>query len=324
MLAKVEVAGSGDELIQRLRREENSELRALAVAALLRQAPRQQKTITALARALKDEEPRVAREAIGALAGWKPEDGVLPVLIGALDHADTSVRHAAEDALRKQEFGRSHVPLLAGLLASTRPAVRNQALDFLAPLGAEAAPAVPALGRLLRTAGTEERRKVLALLGEMGPAAGKAGPDLVGLLEDRALGLAVCQVLVKSGAPEVEKALPVLIKELRPANLEDVDKGEAQDRRRHIRQLLIQTGKVSGGALARALTETFEGGNVRTPDGILRGMARLEVLKVVIEMGPPARTNSLMLALVQLEKSDPIPAVRQAAQQARRKLQEKD
>jgi hypothetical protein len=70
-----------------------------------------------------------------------------------------------------------------------------------------------------------------------------------------------------------------------------------------------------------ALDGAFLGG-ARTPADLPKAEARFEVLRVFHSMGPKARTNEMMLALVRLQRGDPSPAVRQAARLARARMQE--
>ncbi len=55
------------------------------------------------------------------------------------------------------------------------------------------------------------------------------------------------------------------------------------------------------------------------------GRTRLTLrFKTIVEIGPPAKSNGLMLTLIKLEKGDPFSGVRAAAKQVRVKLQEKE
>jgi hypothetical protein len=103
-----------------------------------------------------------------------------------------------------------------------------------------------------------------------------------------------------------------------------VDDEDAGKERQKARELLAQIGKPAVRPLVGALERRFSGGGVRTAAGILNGAARMEVIKTLVEMGPAARGNDVLLTLVEVQRSDPFPGVRQAAREARVKLQEKE
>jgi hypothetical protein len=139
--------------------------------------------------------------------------------------------------------------------------------------------------------------------------------------KDRARRFEVCRVLVRIEAAEAKKAVPPLIEMLRPDKVEDVEDEEATKERGKARELLAGMGKPAVKALLDALENDFSGG-VRTT-AVLNAAARLEVVKALTEIGAPAGSNDVLLVLARLQRNDSSAAVRQAAREARVKLQKK-
>jgi HEAT repeat protein len=308
----------------------SSDLRRLAVRALLEIRPGGKESLDAFSKGLGDTDVMVARQSALALAQVGAEGGALPALLRALGHADEEVVKTADDAFEKVTWDRSHAKALADALTGTaRPALRGRFLDILAKLGAGAADAVPALRELLKknSADEKERMRVVVTLGKIGPAAKYAGPDLIPLLKrdpkekDPMVRLETAFTLVAIGADEVEKALPTLIAGL----VIDSDDAEQMERRERVSATLVRLGKPAAEPLATALHVQFAIGNWRTPAGIVRAAARLATIKVLVEMGPKeAGSNEVLLKLARLERDEPFREVRAAARAARLTLQKKE
>jgi HEAT repeat protein len=310
------------DLAERAAEDLVAEVRRKAVEALARVGPQRKEAVGAFRRALGDDDVGVCRRAARALAGGK--EGSVAGLLEALGHADEEVRRTAEEALGKVKFEKADVPALAKALGSPRPGVRRRALEALGSLGADAEGAVPALCRLLK--GTPaERGQALKVLRGMGRAAWRAGPHLAALLEDKDvdLRLEVSEVLARTGAPEAEQAVPVLVKMLKPETLDEVE-GPAQARREKVRRALVRVGKPAVKPLADALAGEFAGGSPRTTVGVLKGVARLEVLRVLSDLGPKANSGGVLVALARLERGDPFPGVRKLAKEVRVKAQKEE
>jgi WD40 repeat protein/HEAT repeat protein len=313
-----------DPIAERAAKDSSAELRGLALLALRKIAPRDSRTVQACTAALNDREPAVCRQAAKGLAA-APD---VPGLLKALLHSDAEVMKTAGEALDKAKFARAHVPMLIDLLDSKEEGVRQRGIEALGKLGANAgADAVPALSKVLKNAEAAERARVLAALSNMGKAARDAGEAVAELLKhkDRAVRFEACKTLIRIGATEVKQAIPVLVESLRADKQEDLDEETpATKEREKAREMLVSIGKPAIKALVYALENEFVGGKATTTTGIINGYARLEVLKVLIAIGPPAGRNDVLLVLAGVEKHDPFPVVRKTAREARVKLQRKD
>jgi HEAT repeat protein len=109
---------------------------------------------------------------------------------------------------------------LTRMLRDADPTVQSQGAYGLSRLGAEAAPATPALIDALRDNDVDVRRHAALALGEIGPAARAAVPALTELLRDGAWTVRR-QAAVALGriGPEAQSAVPALEKLIR----EDAD-----------------------------------------------------------------------------------------------------
>lgn len=175
-------------LISMLASERDAEVREHVVMALGAAGKESPVVPGALARVLEqDPVPAIRVRSAEALArlAMAPETSV-PALVDALADKSDEVRNAAAEALG--EFpadAASIVPALLTALAD-KP-VASSALHSLAKFGAGAAPALPALRRLIGAADTASdlQRRALTVLSAMGSAAAVAAPDCLLLLDHR-------------------------------------------------------------------------------------------------------------------------------------------
>jgi HEAT repeat protein len=204
-----------------------------------------QQAVARLVEALKNENGEVRRRAMQSFQFdplLKPETEnpairiAIPVLIPALKDENQLVRHSAVGALAKIRFAsREVVEALAERVRDTHLSTAVSAATGLKLMGPSAAPAVPALIQSLkergddgtfaapglpvvradRGLGTALRRAVIEALGNIGPAAKEALPELRKRLGDQgAFGLgnrvfsakAIWQISGKA-----DESLPVLI-----------------------------------------------------------------------------------------------------------------
>lgn len=122
-------------------------------------------SVAALARALRDPDPRMRRDVAVAL----------DVLGGGWWHFP--------DGGRKLDL-RPALPALLAALADPDPSVRAWAAQDVSDMGSAAATAVPHLRAMLHRADAESRGSACRALGRIGAAASAALPDLRGALED--------------------------------------------------------------------------------------------------------------------------------------------
>jgi WD40 repeat protein/HEAT repeat protein len=309
------------DIVLRAKAETSPALRALAIAALTKIAPRDRTSVEVFTKALTDRDIAVNRHAARGLAA----SGSVPGLLHALGHDDAEVAKIAGEALDGVKYDPAHAPLLVVLLESKQESVRLRGIDALGKLAADGAEGVAPMSKLVKNAGPEERKRLLAAFGQMGPAARKAGSALVPLLKhkDLAVRFESCQTLIRIEAAEIGKAVSTLIDVLRPAKAEDVEDEDDKDREK-ARELLASIGKPAIKGLVDALQNEFARGGARTPAGVVNGVARLEVIKVLTAMGKEAHRNDVLIALAAMERNDPFPGVRKAAREARVKLQRKE
>jgi HEAT repeat protein len=303
-------------LAEAVTRDQSPEVRRLAVAALLKVQPDHKAAVEAYTKALSDTDARVAREAAAALAQVGQEGGALAGLLQALDHPDPEVHKLANQGLAKVRLDKTHVPLLRKALESKKSEVRARVVAALGALGPDAREAVPDLVRLLGESKGAERTQTMTTLRKLGPAAREAGPKLAELLkdEDKAVRFEACMALIDVQAEEVEQAVPALVKALLVTNPEDRESVEMKEKSK---QVLAKIGKPAVKALVKALESDFTGGGARTPAGLIKAAARLEVLNTLALIGPKGKTTELMQALARTERGDPVSDIRVAAKQLR-------
>jgi HEAT repeat protein len=111
----------------------------------------------------------------------------LPALLSALGHQDWRIRmHAASTLGLMPDNVECSLPSLVGLLEDPSPLVRRKAARSIGSFESRAALAVPNLRRALRD--DEVRGYAAVALGDIGPAAYSAVPDLIESLEDTTNG----------------------------------------------------------------------------------------------------------------------------------------
>ena len=143
--------------------------------------------------------------------------------------------------------------------------------------------------------------------------------------------MTVCRVLVRTGADEASKAVPILIEALKAEKVEELDDEQARQERARARSALVSLGKPAVRPLLQALQGEFAGGaevnrlNRTIPANVLKARARLEVIKAFQEMGSEdAGSNDVLLALARAQQRDAVREVREAARAAWLRLQRKE
>lgn len=134
-------------------------------------------------RLLADRDTEVRRCAATALAQiGSAARLVVEALVAALDDKSPDVRSSAGVALSKIHDERA-VRYLVEFLSDSK--TQHSAIDSLKRLGPTALPAVPALRKLLRSAKNGQLQlRVALVLGEIGPEARSALPDLIAALHN--------------------------------------------------------------------------------------------------------------------------------------------
>jgi HEAT repeat protein len=185
-------------------KDKNGHVRVYAASALLRITPKSEQPIDVLAAAAADEDPAVAKLAIGFLAGWRPyltqapaaAEKVRSALVEALKAKDLGVRVAAANAFAPAysfTFADPNPPDVAPVLAEGLAArdlqTKRLAVMALANLGPRARPALNALVKTLEDPDEFFRRHAAFALGRIGPDARQTVPALVDLLRDKSEGV---------------------------------------------------------------------------------------------------------------------------------------
>jgi HEAT repeat protein len=314
--------------------DEDTRVRAEAARRLAAIGPEAKAAAPALKKLLKsDDEPEVRRNAALALGRLGPEmrNKVRRDVFAALRDSDNEVRQAVLQALANLGAPEEHE--LEKLLSFLHDARRRQenkacvyALKVLAGFGPQAKEAVSDLRELLKSENREVRAQVLATLRKIGPAAAEAAPDLVEFLKDsdpsvRMQAALALLALDPQAAGSGREALSVLILTLRPETAAELKDATYQERVKETRALLVKIGQPAAERLLRAIEGEFRASRRRAEASALNAAAREAALKIIADIGPNAYSNRMLTALVELQRSDPSRAVRDAAQEAHIKIQ---
>ncbi len=195
--------------------DSDERVRAYACYALGKiDAEPSQSAVPGLVERVTDENAVVRRAAVDALLALQPDRKiVLPLMARALQDAEPRIVMAAVRTLTTE--GAAAVPLLAEALADDKSAY--WAVVALESMGPEAAPATPALVKLISHNDPEIRMEALMALAAIGPEAKNAAPKIVEILEsDSAEGVqfAAAYALGSIGA-EDDRATAALTHALR-------------------------------------------------------------------------------------------------------------
>jgi HEAT repeat protein len=162
-----------------------SPVRAAAIASLGQLGPAAASTLPVVTGFLADPVPNVATRVPRAVMQIDPEGG-LKVILAALKNRDVHVRAAVAEGLG--DAGRNSpeaVEALSSLLKDGQLEVRYRALISLSRVGKAAEPAMP---NLIHVLGQDRvyllRATAAEVLGQLGPAAASATPELVQALND--------------------------------------------------------------------------------------------------------------------------------------------
>jgi HEAT repeat protein/outer membrane protein assembly factor BamB len=155
-------------------------VRRRAIDILIDLAPDTESIQKSLSRALRDEDPLVARDAARALGALGERAGPsVPSLIEALAHADPDVRQYSAEALASiGPKASAATKKLAKALRDPSPGVRWAACEALASIGPAAASALPQLIEALKDEFLYVRICAAGAMGSIGPRAKAVLPSL--------------------------------------------------------------------------------------------------------------------------------------------------
>jgi LSD1 subclass zinc finger protein len=287
--------------------------------------------VTGLASANARQRARAAAQ----LADFGPDAKIaLHELIRALADSDRDVRKQAGNALlqigppERGELRRSD-------LASLRACLRDEAasgelqryvIKALMLLGDDAKPAIPELGRLVKSDDKETRVAALAALEKFGPNAIDILADVAAGLksDDRIQKARVALVVVKIDpemkTEECKTAVAALIALQKPQMSADLQNKELIDLVNEAIKALTNLGKPALPVIRRALMTEYKGGNFTSEVEFANAACRLAMIRIIEAMGPKIHSAALDRDLQWLEKNDSVLPVRDAAKQARAKI----
>ncbi len=201
-----------ERLLDRLK-DQDPFVRVAAARALAALPPAPEITGPLWEKALQDADEKAVLHALDALAALGPP--AVPRLIDALKHE----KLRGQVAYVLGQIGPAAAPAtpaLAKLIADKDDRVAHEATLALAHIGPGAKEAVPALTAALAHDKTSNAHAIVYALGSIGPVAGEAEPVLLGLLDnsDRQLALVSAWALAHispTSAEVAKKALPLLI-----------------------------------------------------------------------------------------------------------------
>lgn len=291
----------GPPLADTLESDPDAVVKKAAAAALGEKKVKSPEAGKALARAIVHPEREVRAAAAKALGQIGVDATTLPGLLKALASDDLACRDAVGKALLKmtalsRDSERVRLPVealeeLRAALLSKAPEARAAAAYLIGTLGADAAPAVADLKRLL----PEERNQLVQLemicaLAEIGAAARDAVPELRDLVKhadedavlvQRCAALALVRI---TGKGDQTLAYPVLARamELKNATKPDPVEKEVHDR---ARKALSSGGQAASSALVDAYSATLQGASAD------KKAAQKAALQVLGKIGPAAKLN---------------------------------
>ncbi len=323
---------SGPALVAALR-DGGRDLRRAAVVALARVKPKNRATAEALTQALDDDDQDLRLLAVTALTQLHPYDAAFDGLLKALQDEDGEVVRTASTGLERVGTPpKESVSLLAAALKGPQLHVRVYAAHALAKLGADGAEAVPALAEALEDKHPAVALRCAAALKALGPKAAGAAPALVkamGPKKPSALRVEAAAALVAANK-EMEKAVTTLLlafknasDDFRPAAaaaLGEIGPASSEDAAIPLSEALSDSDLSEGAA--NALVRMGKNAVPRVEKLLKHKMPELRLRAVVIlgKIGPPASTA---LPQLQLMAARELPDVREAAKEARKRIEQK-
>jgi HEAT repeat protein len=196
-------------------------VRELALKSIAELGSDAKAAVAVISKQLSDEAPKVRVAAIESLSHLGVEaEPALEVITGLASDATEDVRVAVVKCLRKITRDKDRVlPVLIQALEDQEWGVRRQAAEELGNMEEDAAPAVPALLRMLRK--DDESDVARSALREINTAGDDAIPILLEILQDEKAGRRsryYALFLLRKMGPRAQVALPILEKQREAAD----------------------------------------------------------------------------------------------------------
>ncbi|HEY3322186.1 MAG TPA: DUF2950 family protein [Planctomycetota bacterium] len=234
------------------------EVRLSAIEHLRTLGPAAAPAVPALIDVLKDDEYLTREAAIHALAAIAPPDAkTVAAIIVSMRCGVGKVLRAGSAALAKA--APDALPAIVAGLKDDIPAVRTTLFALLEKTPA----AIPLLAAAMKDAPIVQRRAIILLVAQMGPAAKGAAPALVEALKDGSTTtLSYVAKAIEAIGPDAVPALSAAIKEGTP------------EQKRLAMTLVVQMGQAAKGA-APALAAAMTDENALTKAQALRALEKL-------------------------------------------------
>jgi HEAT repeat protein len=305
---KVSVVFPG--FVKELREHPDVAVRAKIVELLPKYKDKGDDVTTAIRAALTSDKDAKVRTAAVVALGKLDRMGFsgVPDLTAALKDKDAGPRAAAAEALGDfsridAEIARDAIPALTQAVSDPETSVRLQAAFAIGRMGAVAESSVPTLAAALaKEKDLAVRKEIVKSLGGMGTAAAPAASAILKLLHDdnAEIRQAAALGLSKIG-PEASTALPELLK-------------AARDRDKSVRCHAIHAIGSLGKPAMSAIPELIE---ILRKDEVAD--VRVAAIEELAAFGPDAKAA---IDALNTAARDGRPAIREAAQEALKKIQQ--
>lgn len=196
-------------------KDSDSWVRGVALGSLGVVGRSSPEAMKALVAAFHDEDEGNRRVAISVLGEWgKRAEPAVPELIAALKDKKTRFESAVAFARIGPEAKTAVGALRQALQDETKPYTREKLVQALGAIGRDAREAVPDLRKLLGAGEGDVGQAAAYALGQMGPAATSAVPELIAAAKSNGAAIwALGQI-----GPDAESAVPVLLEALQIKN----------------------------------------------------------------------------------------------------------
>jgi WD40 repeat protein len=297
----------------------DKDLVILAAESLGKSLAKGAETGTALAKLLDSDSAEVRTAALKSLEQLGPEGVSCGKLLKLIGDSDMTVSKSGIDLLNKKEGALTDADVGEMRAALKGDNVRTLAavVDCLTRAGATAKAAVPEIVALAKHPNEGMRLAALKAVEAIDPDGLALTEARVGALKDRDRKLRELAAVALANARSVDakilkaEVLPVLIEALKPETPDDLKNDGPWVQ---ASEALMKVGKPHIDVLMSAL-DTYKGRDEA------KGYARIRILTVIKGFGKVPNATKYLAKLIEIQKTDPFPTVRAAADAARRAIQ---